>query len=619
MTELFLQKDGGQWQRVYFDTSGGSIKLTRENPYFTQSESYTFDITLPMDILTNRQFFANLQRMDVSKGEVLMNCRLMVNSSQALYGTAKVVQVTQNSVKIQMLGGNCETNIKGSSVYIDEMDLGTTVFVPMPGVPNCNDAGIRLLFMQSYDETSDEVVNRKTAFRSSTDNPSDLVIHPLTDHLHGDAPQPALLDVVLRVIRLMGYTPGATFSPYQAPWKDIYIASAKKTTHVAHALPHWTAKEFLDEVCFLFNCTMTVDSVAKTISMESNITFYGSKTPVSLSPCDEYTAEVTDGKSSAQSLSNDDIAYALSSSAAHDYDALSEAIRNNTRRKEYASKQQMESAYVDMDAVQRRKYLFKCPLGLYTEWTLDVAASIEPLASAGTADTSQQKKRLIAVDMLAPLKRNDTDNDSMRKLKIVPVAITEEAKGVFVDVANGHPNVYDIEFRSLSLENPTGNELGTTDEEEAADIQDLITGEAETAATDNAEKEDLMQVFLFDDTDQPAIALMYDDGPNPDYKTFYARMPVTDYRYKVQGNGHPAWSLSLNSTDATYYIGQLHRNEFSFNMKARHVFRFIADRMPDPREVFIIRGKRFACEKIEASVNAEGFDKLMTGYFYEML
>jgi hypothetical protein len=54
-------------------------------------------------------------------------------------------------------------------------------------------------------------------------------------------------------------------------------------------------------------------------------------------------------------------------------------------------------------------------------------------------------------------------------------------------------------------------------------------------------------------------------------------------------------------------------------MKARHTFRFLADRMPDPRDIFIVRGKHYACEKIEASVKADGFDRLMTGYFYEML
>lgn len=61
MIELYLNK-----QRVYTDTSQ-DIKLTKENPFFTQSGSYTLDVVLPMDILENRQFFKNLQLLQTSK------------------------------------------------------------------------------------------------------------------------------------------------------------------------------------------------------------------------------------------------------------------------------------------------------------------------------------------------------------------------------------------------------------------------------------------------------------------------------------------------------------------------------------------------------------------------
>jgi hypothetical protein len=44
----------------------------------------------------------------------------------------------------------------------------------------------------------------------------------------------------------------------------------------------------------------------------------------------------------------------------------------------------------------------------------------------------------------------------------------------------------------------------------------------------------------------------------------------------------------------------------------------MAEFMPDPTDVFIIRNKRYGCEKIEANITADGFDRLMTGYFYEM-
>lgn len=51
MIELYLNN-----QRVFTDTSK-TVKLTKENPYFTQSGSYTLDVSIPMDILENRQFF----------------------------------------------------------------------------------------------------------------------------------------------------------------------------------------------------------------------------------------------------------------------------------------------------------------------------------------------------------------------------------------------------------------------------------------------------------------------------------------------------------------------------------------------------------------------------------
>ncbi|MBR6319162.1 MAG: hypothetical protein IKR50_01820 [Prevotella sp.] len=599
MTELYLQKDGTTaWQQLWPDTAQ-SIKLTRENPYFTQSESYTLDVTLPMDILQNRSFFQNIQRMERSKQPQHMKCRLVVDNHPVLTGTARVTQVTQESVKVQLLGGNSEANLKGGQLYIDEMDMGVNEVSPLQpaGYDNYNAAGVRFVCMQAWDETKGEVANQKTVFWESTQQGTTR--HPMTSHLEGSAPQPNLLDVLMRVIEQMGYTPGSIF-PWQEPWKNLYVASAKATRQLAHALPHWTAKEFLDELCQLFNCTLKVDPVAMTIGMESNIAFFGNAQTKELAPCNEYTADVADDNddSEAQSLANANIGYALSSSSAHDYDCLTEAIRGNAPRLTYENSLLLALAYSAMDAAVRRRYIFECPEGKFVDWR----------------DEDGGVSQLVAVDILAPLMRNNAGENSLREMKIVPVAITEDAKGKFVWQVNNVTNVYGIAFRSLSLENPTGDELETIDGGTGADIQDLITGEAEIEK--KAEKEDLMQVFFVEDVEQTATAYIDDEDES---RNFTALMPMTDYRYKVKGDNHRRWSLSLNPTDADYYLGQLHVNGFSFNVKAKHVFRFLADRMPDPRDIFIVRGKRYGCEKIEANVNADGFDKLMTGYFYEML
>ena len=98
-------------------------------------------------------------------------------------------------------------------------------------------------------------------------------------------------------------------------------------------------------------------------------------------------------------------------------------------------------------------------------------------------------------------------------------------------------------------------------------------------------------------------------------------MGFVDWQFKKshKGNEHRHWSLSLNPTDADHYLGELHQNGFVFNMKAKHCFKFLADAIPDPTRVYIIRNKRYGCEKIEASIRDGQLDRLMTGYFYEML
>ena len=144
-------------------------------------------------------------------------------------------------------------------------------------------------------------------------------------------------------------------------------------------------------------------------------------------------------------------------------------------------------------------------------------------------------------------------------------------------------------------------------------IQDLVEGEADI---EKKEKEDRMQVFFVDDIEMASKSY---GGWDKD-QTINALMPFTDFLYKsMYSNSHRQWSLSLNPTEADHYLGELHNNSFNFNLKAKYCVKFLADEMPDPTQVFIIRNKRFGCEKIEVQIDDRGLLQLMTGYFYEML
>ena len=108
------------------------------------------------------------------------------------------------------------------------------------------------------------------------------------------------------------------------------------------------------------------------------------------------------------------------------------------------------------------------------------------------------------------------------------------------------------------------------------------------------------------------------DGPHSGEK-YTHEMPFTDWEYlKIGTVRHNHWSLSLTPTNSDYYLGQLHQLNYKINTKVKNTFKFLSDEIPNPTNLFVARGKLYACEKIEADVKEDGLDKLMTGYFYEV-
>lgn len=50
--------------------------------------------------------------------------------------------------------------------------------------------------------------------------------------------------------------------------------------------------------------------------------------------------------------------------------------------------------------------------------------------------------------------------------------------------------------------------------------------------------------------------------------------------------------------------------------KKKTTFKFLSDTIPDVRSVFLIRGKRYICEKLTATFTENGMSQLIKGVFY---
>ena len=600
MTELLLKREKGEWRRVYFEAQQ-SFKLTRENPYFTQSDSYTLDVTIPMIIIENRRFFMNMQRMDTSKRDIPMECRLTIGNQAILQGRAKVTQVSETSVKVQLVGGNSTINFLSSESgdYIDELPLGEVTTDPeLSGMERfVTTSGIRLALSPANDETAGG----------------------WTNHFHF-----CLVDIMEEMLKYYGYHVSENAVNCQ-PWNHIFVATAMQTATIARTLPHWSPKTFIEEFSRFFNVRLVFAAMNSSVAIIGSPTFFSNAEILSLTPEDEYSSEMAGGED-AHAVAADTLEYDMSSSTHHDYDVIPDGVRDSAPSETFGSKSDAVSAYQGMSGNERLKKIFRTPVGWFAGWEHDYSDVGE----------SQPRTLFTQIDVFRPLVR---EAGSETRLKICPVAIgTEEYVSTFGNggsfgggATSGNEHVRKITMTLPSLENPTGNDTGVkigadgawgrgrrgsgSESEDLPTIQECVEGDADI---EKAEKEDRLQVMFVDDVKQTYY--IDDNGTKSERREF--TFGFTDWQYKPShktGETHNRWSLSLNPTDADAYLGQLHQNGFTFNMKTKHRFRFISDTIPSAQALYIVRGKMYACEKIEVSVTEQGFDHLITGYFYEML
>ena len=74
--------------------------------------------------------------------------------------------------------------------------------------------------------------------------------------------------------------------------------------------------------------------------------------------------------------------------------------------------------------------------------------------------------------------------------------------------------------------------------------------------------------------------------------------------------------VSLRINDRQIRRGQIFHN---IEPKMKTTFKFLSDNIPDVRSVFLIRGKRYVCEKLTATFTENGMSQLIKGVFYPIV
>lgn len=639
---------------IYLDSTqvypkqGQTIKMTKENPALTEKGTYSLDIEFPLDIPANRLFFGPLCRSEVSKDHDEYDAEIKDGAKVIIEGLATIVKVTDQNVSIQITSASSTKGVKSimDKVYIDQMSLGVLdvmaagdnwkvyytggnrlhPFVPLPdweievdytqgnnvrlpySDPNTYYARLpiegwrcigdpeKVIFIPVWDETHSVAKNETTLVQTKSER--DQGVEEWGVAQRPDTPQPNLMFIIKAIFELIGYS--VNLGQYgQEPFTRMYIANAHSTQALSYTLPHWTINEFIEQIKLFLGCSVEINEVRKTVALKSTASASsGTKT---LDIIDDFETEIEkeeDAETKFKTATN--MSYNLSDSAAHIYDKLPDEVLKNFEIKDFESYQEMKSEYDAASDSLKSRYIYRCPDGYYCKGYADI--------SAGRWDGGQLYEwTMLKVHMFGDYISNE-NSDEKTELKICPVAIDIHDSKLHSRYKTNWSRTYHYTMEiTLKDERKTGNKN--------VSVWEGITDGTE--GMDDTPPEDRLQVFFFAGSTYC--------GKMNDCELWYPN-PWTDYDYMRVYEDHqavdqrPSWSLSMDEhNSAEFSMSHLHISQSKIKSPAAHTFRFLSSTPPDVSQVFLIKGKKYLCEKVEYDITDDGMDTLMTGYFYEII
>lgn len=616
-------------------SSTDKIKVTYVNQYIEDSGSYTYDITFPMSIHANQVVFANVHRFDVHKPTTAFDdCKLFADNRLFISGKGTVTSVSDSAVKLQIVGGKSRIkyNSKFEQHYIDDIDypdvkitsgidamrygqMGVTsvdcrtkpsmVLVDLTNGVNVGQPGVAL-FYPIYDETHDCMSNYLAA---ATFDKLTFEGHKLpggtVPFMRVLAVQPNLLYVLTYIIKTEGYT--VIRNDYDcAPWRRLYIASARRSCLIKHALPHWSVYTFIEEFRKLFNASFVFDDVAMTVSIIATNELTDNEA-VSYDCLDEYSAEYDEDGLSNLATSN--VEYDFDDSTVRDWrEFIPLSVLKQYPVLTYDNTDAMTDAASAMTVKERRSTIFKVGYTYYI-WAM--------LPKNGNPESKDETEQRTLCGLFNPIMR-DKESDNVVGLKMIPVAMSQRKRiysKMLLPSTDRIPNKI-VCMPSMSNDKDTSLDNMTVDDdgEYYVSVQDAMQG-ADISSNEEDADEKIRLMFSGDwvrDLENGKVVRGGTFGKDNTYK----RYPIclTDSRMypKLTGVGEDV-SLSLERMP--------YNNNVNVEIDTHNLYcvKFVTDDIPDPSKIYIFHNRRFVCQKIEMDVSNDGIGKLKTGYFYEML
>jgi hypothetical protein len=566
-----------------------SIELISENPYFTQSSSYSLDVRLPMPV--NEHIFGHIERMSADKKEMNLPMRLIVNNKVEMVGTAVLTDVEDDSITVQLVSGNSEFNLKtNEDIYIDELQLRTSVASSQ--IIDDNDEYEVPVPVKYEDEVINSYVALKSIYGRSTPYDQSSIVT-----------QPKLIPLVREIVQNYGYEFDEKFFE-DTYFKYVFICNAVTRTsrnYLNEALPHWYLSQFFTELENFFFAVFVVDDVTKTAKFVERKSYFKTQYEYINSDdiLDEFKTEISSEEDSTE-ISSSNVKYNFQSAVTDDgICRLKDVWLDYMEYQDYNSYEEMESAYSKSKdelgetnfAYVVRNIIFRAEGRQYINWKEDGGYKL--------------KEVNLYCDYI-----RDESSETYVSLNIVPAKMTEYNIGyysltvkdrevLFKKLSDCTINIPQVSFSSRSNDNRRSD----------INIQDLING---TQTVEEKSYKDVMEVALY--TGKTPVTASEKDGYIEDYPIAFMDSHQTVDNQELD---FPAYSLSMNTAGENSIGARLASLGYEIGTKIKHTFTFRYKGIPSAQKIYVFHNKSYACKQIKVTIDSRGVvDNLVEGEFY---
>lgn len=543
-----------------------TVTVKRENSFFTKNGEYTYDCTLRLDNPTNRTLYGFLQRLNkTDQLDTKRTAVLIADGHVYARGTEIITRWTQESVTIQIVSGESELNyFIGQDQKIEELDLGeiettVTLISPTDSFPDVE------FCLPTIRSQSGYVYNRYVRGHIMAGRRTGNTIIPGSDL----RPQPYLCALLRRLMETLGYTVTENHLE-NTQFKNLFLVNTIFTTEYAKMLPGWTVKDFLTEVERLTGVVFITDNLNKTCAILLKTQFYANARQFTVrNVVDAYEAESQDDDSREAEFTTSDVSYDMPDGYWSKIVQLPEGYLEAADIEEFDFVN-IDTAISDFKKVYKDRVTGRYYIKVSREYEV-------PRQNATATDTFR-----IELNQYGNLDREDTDSTLELKIVPAPMAWLGMVGCEVVDIGTSDG------YKSYGEENAQTEE-STESEGAEGDIRSFEKKEAAAI--------DLYCAFHNGSVLGNNTPVAYTDA-------YHALIQALLYPMIVDAILGPEGSLRLKDLNDSYYQG-------GYEIDTRHAITFETydPNVIDPRQVYVIRNRRYVVRDIEETITTEGRQK----------